>query len=350
MKSDDVYVCTICTKKETDGSNFLTCMYCFTSSHFKCKNIVGNAVRRMRESDYFCSPDCSAIYQRIILMQNNNQSLMSSFAAEMKAVISAAVTNEMRSLKTEVKQITASIEKSQEFLAAKFDEIVADFKDLKVENEKLKNEIDQLKNSQNQLKSEVHKLEAIVDKSDKAALDNNIVLWGIPASPDENLLNVVDKLFHCLGLEVNSNVVTSAERIFDNNKNNNTLVPIRIVFCDKKSKEKVLDRKKQFGKLLSTAIDEKFVVNGRALNVTLRDELSPLSLELLKELRESQELLNIKYVWTGRGGVVLVKKADDSKPELVKTRDDLSRIMCRFSQDSNFTGQFPSPKRNKFVL
>lgn len=40
-------------------------------------------------------------------------------------------------------------------------------------------------------------------------------------------------------------------------------------------------------------------------------------------------MLNVKYVWAGRGGVVLVKKDDGSKPEIVKTREDLSRIMNR---------------------
>lgn len=349
MKKGDAYVCTICTKKDTDGSSFLTCMYCFSSSHFECKNIFGNAVRRVKENDYFCSSDCSAIYQRIVMMQNSNNSMMSSFAAEMKAVISASVANEMRSLKTEVNQIIASIERSQEFLSSKFDEIVTEFRDLKLENEKLKSEIDRLKNSHSQLKDEVHKLEANVDKTDKAALSNNSVLWGIPTAPGENVLNLVEKFFDCLGLEENMKFVTSAERIFGNTKSNNTIVPIRIVFCDKGSKEDVLDRKKQFGKLLSTAIDEKFVLNGKALNVTIRDELSPLSLELLKELRESQDLLNMKYIWTGRGGVVMVKKLDDSKPELVKTRSDLGRLMSQFSQDSSITGHSPSPKWKKSV-
>lgn len=146
MDNDDGCVCTICDQKEADGSKVLTCMYCFSCVHFKCKNIVGKAICRMRESDYFCSSDCSAIYLRIISMQNSNKSMFSSFAAEMKATIAHVVANEIKSVTTEVRQITATIEKSQEFLSAKFDEIVSDLNDIKLENERLKDELNCLKN------------------------------------------------------------------------------------------------------------------------------------------------------------------------------------------------------------
>lgn len=353
MEMDDEVVCSVCNKRESDVSKVLTCMYCFSSAHFKCKNVIGGAIRRMRENDYFCTRECSDIYQRIVVMQNSKNSLVSSLAAEMKATISASVAKEMQSVTTEVKQITTAIEKSQTFLSDKFDDIVTEFKDLKIENEKLKAEIDCLKKSQNQLKSTVSKLEANVDKSEKSALENNAILWGIPTTPDENVSQLVEKLLRSLGISGTSGIVSSSERIFFNSKNSNALVPIRIVFCSKESKETVFAKKKQLGKLLSTVIDYKFVVNGRALNVTLRDELTPLSLELLKELRESQELLNIKYIWAGRGGVILAKKDDNSKPDLVKNRDDLRRVISSYTKCSRAIecapapGHSPSPKRKK---
>lgn len=100
---------------------------------------------------------------------------------------------------------------------------------------------------------------------------------------------------------------------------------------------------------MSTVIDSKLAVNGKATTVTLRDELSPLSLELLKELRESKELLNVKYIWAGRGGTILVKKDENSKPELVKNREDLSRVMNHFVRPMHIVNSehTPSPKRKK---
>lgn len=348
MDKDESIVCSICNKSEIDSLKVLTCMYCFTSAHFKCKNIVGAAVRRMREVEYFCSSECSNIYQRIISMRNDNHTLMSSFATEMKSVISASVAKEMQNVASELKQITATVEKSQEFLSAKFDEIVTDFKDLKTENEKLKREIECLKNTQNQLQSTVYKLETNVDKSDKTCLDKNAVIWGIPTEDGENVFDLVEKMLLCLGLNANNKYVTSADRMFPN-KPAKELVPIRIVFCNKETKEIVFNQKKQFGTLLSTVINPKFTTNGKATTVTLRDELTPLSLELLKELRKSQGLLNIKYVWAGRGGVILAKQDDTSKPVLIKNREDLSRVINHFTSqcETPASAHSPSPKRKK---
>ena len=76
----------------------------------------------------------------------------------------------------------------------------------------------------------------------------------------------------------------------------------------------------------------------------MRDELTPLSLQLLAEMRIHQEKLNIKYVWSSRGGNVLVKKNEQSKPEIIKTRDDLYELVNRYSKNSPVK-ETPSPKR-----
>lgn len=284
-------------------------------------------------------------------MRNNNNSMMATLAAELKTIISATISKEINFVTTEVKQITAAIEQSQEFLSTKFDEIMTDLMNLKAENENLKAEIECLKKSQSHLQGTVRNLEANADKSEKAALCSNAVVWGIPTVSNENVYQVVGKIFRCLGLGDKLDRVLSVERMFTNNPSSKALVPIRVVFCNKESKEEVLNKKKHFGKLLSTAIDEKFTVNGRPLNVTLRDELTPLSLEILKELRASQEQLNVKYVWAGRGGIVLAKKDSNSKPEAVRNRNDLSRVMSLFLKTAHALdptdaeGQYPSPKR-----
>lgn len=128
--------CVVCKKAEKDTSKLITCMYCFSEAHYKCRNIVGTAARRIKDSLYFCSQDCSCIYKRIMDMQDQKSSLINSLAVELKAAVSHAVSQEMSNVRCEVKQVTTAIEKSQEFLSAKFDSIVTDFQALKMENEK----------------------------------------------------------------------------------------------------------------------------------------------------------------------------------------------------------------------
>lgn len=121
-------------------------------------------------------------------------------------------------------------------------------------------------------------------------------------------------------------------------------MPIQIEFKDLNVKELLMSRKKTLGKIMSSSIGEAFLVNGQPTNVTLRDELTPLSMELLRKMREHQEMLKIKFVWPGRGGGILVKKHENSKPELIKTREDLVELINRYSVVMN---QSPSPKRKK---
>lgn len=343
---DSAVICTVCSKKEPDQNKLATCAYCFVSTHYKCKGIIGNAVHRARENLHFCSPNCASIYQRIVDMQNKQSTALNTVAAELKAAVSSAVSAEMGAVRAEVKSITTAIESSQDFLSSKFDSIVIEFKELKLENDNLKKELNDLKRSHATLADTVSKLEVDVDKFSKNAIENNAVLLGIPVRMNEDVTNWVQKTFDKMDLNLPPDSFLSIARMYTNNKFPNAMVPIRVVFKDKETKERVFRRKKEIGKLLSTFIDPSFLLNGRPTNLILRDELSPLSIELLKEMRESQELLKIKYVWPGRGGAVLIRKEEGAKLEIVRNREELGNLITRFMHQSLIMSS-PSPKRKR---
>lgn len=337
--------CSVCKKTETDRNKIISCMYCFSSVHFKCKNITGSAISRMKANMFFCTTNCSEIYKRIVEMQTCRSSMFSTLTSELKETISSAVADQMSNVKAEVKSLTQAIEKSQEFLAAKFDDIVSDFKELKVENECLKQRVHELTNSHSRLTDFVHQLEANVDKSDRKAVSKNAVLLGLPCVDNENVLNIVKETIAHVGVQLQQDSIVSATRLYVSKKPN-VVVPIQIEFKDIVVKEMVLSKKKGFGQILSTTIDESFLVNGKPTNVSIRDELTPLSLDILRKMRESQEMLKIKFVWPARGGGILVKKNENSKPDLIKTREDLNGIINHYSE---LLKQSPSPKRKKNV-
>lgn len=336
-------ICVECKNVEKDASKLLTCMYCFSEAHYSCRNISSNAARRMKDKMYFCSPNCSSIYQRIVEMQNNKTSIVEALAAELKNVVFNAVSQEMKMVKNEVQQITAAVENSQQFLSDKFEAIVSDFLELKRENEKLKEEIEKLKHKQQAMSKKVNTLEHNMDKSVRQANCNNAVVLGVPYYPHENTYEIVNKVITCYGLNVQSDAIVSAERLSGKNKTVNSLIPIRVIFKDGDTKENIFARKKECGRLLSSSINEKYVINGKPTTIAMRDELSPLSLELLKEMRGYQEKLNLKYVWSSRGGNVLVKRNEHSKPEIVKTRDDIYEMINRYKNTRRGNETF-SPK------
>lgn len=225
-------ICVECNKVERDASKLITCMYCFAEAHFKCRNLVGNAARRIKDKMYFCSHNCSSIYQRITEMQNQKSLIVDTLAAELKGAVSSAVSQEMKNVRSEVHQITTAIERSQQFLSDKFEAIVSDFQDLKKENEHLKLEIDRLKHTQHTLSNTVHKLEHTVDKNARLANCNNAVVFGVPFYPGENTTEIANKILACYGVNVGSDSILSAERLSGNNKTKNALIPIRVSFKD----------------------------------------------------------------------------------------------------------------------
>lgn len=318
--------CVVCSKLEKDQNKIITCMYCFSEAHIKCRNISSNAAVRIKEKMYFCTPQCSSIYQRIFDLQNKKASLITCLSAELKDTVANAVTTEMQSVRSEMKQLTTAIEHSQEFISHKFDSIADEFNALKSENEILKEEIKALKISLSTLTGTVHKLEIDVDRNANITVEDTAVLHGIPFSPDEDVQKIVSQVMDRIGVELHSDSICRVSRIYENKKLPNPLIPIKITFKTSQFKDHVFQMKKRCGKLLSSSIDPLLMKNGQPTTVNLRDELTPISLMLLKQARELQKSLNLKYVWSGRGGTVWMKKYEYSKPLAIRSRHDLENV------------------------
>lgn len=321
--------CVECKSKEDDPSKLISCMYCFSSVHFKCRNIIGNAIRKIKESMYFCSSKCSEIYKKIIEMQNSRTTLITDLSNEIKTTVANVVSAQIRNVKVEISAVVTAIEESQQFLSEKFDGIVKDIDKLKLENYRLSTEIEQLKSSQQTMTRFVNEMEVKADKVNRDSISNNAVILGIPAHANEHIPNLVAKMAHCIGFDLPSDALVSATRVSSSKNSIKKMIPIRVVFKHRSVKELFFSKKKKYGELSLSSIDQSLVSNSALTNIYVRDELTPLSLELLQEMRKLQKKMNLKYVWAGRDGVILVKRNEKSVPEMIKNRNDLlSFVTC----------------------
>lgn len=340
FKMDDDITCLDCHKKESDSSLLATCQYCFNCAHFKCRGLRGNA-RSRAQIKFFCSDKCSALYERVMNIQRDHTALVKDISAQLSGQLNKIVENVVsdqlrqvrKDMRQELKTVTSAVEHSQDFLSSKFDTIASDFKDLKSENEQLKREMGSLKRSHCSLSEVVHALESNVDNTNKSAVSNNAIVFGMPSSPNENVNDLINQTFVCIGAVLPPDAIMSVSRLyaknFNNNKNPNLTIPIRVTFKDSVYKDMVILKKQEYGPLQPSAIYDTFQ---NYSNITIRDELTPLMMGLLKEMRELQPILNIKYVWTGRGGVILVKKNDGATVEKITNRNDLNRIKSLFAK------------------
>lgn len=317
-------ICDVCKVNEIDVNQLIFCEYCFSSGHFKCRNISGKAVQRMKQNTYFCSIDCSDKYIRIIDMQKQKTSISRELGDELRT----SVATELNSVKENVRSITSAIESNQDFLSAKFDEILFNFKNLKQENLLLKQEIEKLKMLHSTLSTTAYKIESDLDKPAKAAVSNHAVVLGIPYKPKENITKIVNKMFSEVNVEPSPESILSIERMHVMEKSSCSLIPVRVTFKDEVTKENVLRKAKVIKNISSTKIDPSLTLHGKATKICIRHELSPLSVDLLKEVRKYKQSLNLKYIWAGKNGAIFVRKSANEVPFKITNRNDFSRFVA----------------------
>lgn len=325
---DKAVECLVCKKLESEADKILTCMYCFSTAHFKCRNISAKAAKNIKARMYFCTVKCSEIFQRINDMVNDKTSVMNMITMEIKSIVTNIVVSQLDAMKSEVKSVSEAIERSQEFLCSKFEDILKDYKYLKQENEMLKLQMNDLKLELSSIKSTVNGMEGKLDKSEQDEVASNAVILGLPYSPEENVVDLVCKTASHVGVNLFPESLASATRISTYNKMSQS-GPIRVVFKNRNDKELLISKKRSFGTVKSTHIIETHMKH-KETNVIIRDELTPLALDLLKHMKELQVKYNIKYVWPGRRGTILVKLADHSKTESIKTKNDFNVFVAKF--------------------
>lgn len=231
-------------------------------------------------------------------------------------------------------KLIGKIERSQQFLSDKLDDFNGEILKLKAEIGKLRAENEQLKSSLAMLSTEtatvsdaVHKQEAELDMHQRAHLSANAILLGIPRVPNEDTKSLFEATCRTLGFETNSNSIVSCTRVAVSKGENQ---PIKVCFKNVRDKETLITRKKEFGSLSVSMIAGVHWPTGRTNKVYIRDDLSPLSMEIFRDLKNLQVSLNLQYIWPGRNGVILAKHSKNSKLIKVQSRADLNRLKsCR---------------------
>lgn len=228
-------------------------------------------------------------------------------------------------------ELTSELKTSQQFLADKFDEmqrcvliLSTELRDIRKENEHLKQSLKALNQRTQNVAQAVNRQEATFEDQKRAELSSNAVVLGIPRESNEDVLDVITKACETLGYHGVAGTIMSCSRIPGPKTD---CSPIRVTFKNQQTKERLMAYKKEFGRLNTQMIEGVKFKAGSSRNVVIRDDLTPLALELLRELKRRQREKNLRFVWPGRNGVILVKQTESSKPITIRDRDDLRRLL-----------------------
>lgn len=319
--SEGVFICAGCKTKEKDHKKIIECANCHNHHHLKCK--AGAFVRHRNRK--YCSVSCQESGEPDLgLNPKMDQQQYTQIINEIKDS-RKEMAAEMQKLRTEVKTTVENIEKFQNFLSGKLDDLIKDIKELWEDHRIVKGKVSDLEARHLNLQATVARLELEVDRINRSSISRNMIVLGVPAKSNEDTSKIVQLIAAAVDCNIPPNAISEATRmpVKDSKQQPGRSQPIKVVFTCDRYKEELLDKKRKKGPLLLSAIDATYSGTNRVL---LRDELTPYGLNLLQKVREVQEMLNWKYVWPGRYGAILVKKTEISKTTVIRTLQDAADL------------------------
>lgn len=360
--NENQLICFVCELPEDTPSRVIECVNCCRSVHFRCKKLFGNAVAKVKKKPYFCSVECAETHSRTNKSQagSGNEDILKELQQLNRSVKeskeeSAHIRIAFEKIRMEISALVTTskhIEESQEFLANRFDVMQADLKTFGVELGKLNADNVCLHKEIDGCKENVQRLEMELDKMQRATLSKNAVIIGLPTAENENVKQLIDKVGSAIDFPNTADAIVNARRLGLKN-DVNRYPPVLVTFINESWKEKFFDCKRSHGPLLVSAVFDGFAEGTKTIIV--RDELTTLGRELLREAKEFQTLFDIKYVWPGRNGKILMRKQDGAKVEEIRSKQQLRtmektlrrRTLNSADQNSSSPILEPSPKRKQ---
>jgi prefoldin subunit 5 len=242
-------------------------------------------------------------------------------------VSSVSQQDSITSLHSKIDDISSANKKTEAMLTS----ILAEMKNFRDTIDVLSQENTDLKNENKKLNNEIHRIYDDIDfwmlKIDKLEQQNlvkNVEIVGVPTTDNENLNEVVQKLFHHTKFEFTESTITDVYRKPNNNKSG---LPGSIVvsFNSIANKEKFITRTK--GKRLTSS----FLNQHNARPVYIDEHLTKRNKYLFYWARCIKRENLVKFAWVANGKV-LIKEAENSKTIIVENTNALEN----FKNLSNF--------------
>lgn len=211
---------------------------------------------------------------------------------------------------TTIYQKLSEMQKSLEFLSEKFDEI-------QKENAELRNILKEQKKCNKMLEEKVNTLEKIIDRNEREAIQNDLVICGISKDQAENITETTKKIFKKLSSDFNDDEIKNCYWKHQNQENNSIVVTLK----NKEAREKILKARKTVGSLQT----KECQIIGRNNNLYINEHLTTLAGQLFYAARNSKKEKKVKYAWV-RDGNVYVRKTENSEKIRLTQLTDIEQI------------------------
>jgi len=225
--------------------------------------------------------------------------------------------------------VLLAIQNSQDFLSAKFDNLLDQFSALKEENTGLKERMKHLEMKCLSLENTVYTMECEADSTKRGKIAGNLIIHGVPCCSNENTTQIVIDIAAKLDYSLGEESILSCSRLTNSRKIDSAKAPLMVKFSDQAIKRELVTKLRRKKVLLLSEVYSNYPNDDR-VKISLRDDLTPLQRTLFKEAKNLQQIFQLRFAWM-RDGDIFVRKEENSKVYAINSKADLLKIAGIFS-------------------
>lgn len=313
-------ICVMCTKSITKNSPGIACSgTCGSSFHAnstccEMSKIQLTTLKELTGARWSCST-CRKCPSQHQMSRTRSNDAGDGTATDI--VIAAAADGSMKDLLDALTKNIESLRDSVEFCSNK----ITDFEQKLSNIHKLSKNIDSLQFENTALKEKVSRMEKKLDNIEKFNRSYNIELQDIPETPNENLMDIANKVAIMLNFNLNTAMIDNIFRVPSQVENKAKNIIIK--FLSKLERDRFLSAANVARKGLQGK--SGFNIGGVSNKFFINEHISPQTKLLFKEVREKAKTNNIKFVWVQNGNV-LVRRSENTKIIAISRTDDLNTV------------------------
>lgn len=318
MTSKGAKNCMSCSKELPKSGDYAYCQGCSSGFHLDECSITTSSWKKLgktNQESWKCV-SCKTKTRKGTSSTSTGNPEEERDTSEDFEVSSAGVSREIL---TKVNQLLGirkqldNMEKSLDFLSSQYDEILKEVKALRDENSSLKKRVDELERKDSQSRAAVDQLEAEVADLNQYGRRCNLEIHGLPVSGDpraEDVDTVLSNVAAKIGLRYSKEQVHKAHRL--QQRNDGSPATFLVQFFSREVRDDWIKAGKK----------------AKLTGVYFNENLCSYFKGLLRDTKFKARACNYSYVWW-QSGKILVRKADGDRDVIViKSRKDLTKIMC----------------------
>lgn len=277
--------CSKCDEKFTHNEDTLECNVCASKFHFYCTGVTEANFKKMTKNT------------------KSRFSCVTCQSSDLKTV-----NDPIAKLDTKMSDIIKSVN----FMSNQFDDFNKKLESSLMEMKLLRNENEKIKTENLRLSNEILEIKQKLDSVEQHNLGISVEIKGIPKSPNENCLAIVQQIAKKLNITITT---TEATRLSASNNS----YPIIIAKLETAEMRKNLIHSSKKIKLNANMLSVNWSTDNK---IFINERLTKDKRILFANTRSAAKEKNYKFVWITNSDI-LIRKDENSKIIRIKSGKDL---------------------------